>query len=401
MFISQQQGLAVAASSMAILAAWLLVRGTLAEPCKKSAVALAVVNVAGVLTMYGFVFAVLAQGLLLVFLRRQDHFKRNDIRFALLAPFAALLLASPLVYAQFKILKQQMAAFPMLMRLWEAPLGVWVADLGFGAPWGIVFAEGSAAPQWIGITLSVLGFLLLVAGTFQAVREREAAGMGILGAAYGTLFVIGIASLAVPLWNDRTFAFIVPFFALILALAVTRFRKTLYPVAAIVVTFAAIGWAQDQIRASGENAAWHKPPAWDAVARELDASLRGGDTVLAVPGWHSEVLRYHLRHGTKEKEGSLIPIVGVPYDHFRAATEETADIGSPQGSAVWLVAAEGFFTQGVTKALAKEGFVLERHTSFWRVSLDLYVTKDMAKPKPAAATPDDAAETAETTDSLE
>jgi len=379
--LSQQVGQYTLISTLSLISVWLLLRLVDEEDRGVEAVAFAAVNVLGVFSGYLYVFAVASQILLLVFLRRMPLLSRRDILVGLAAPFAALLLASPLVYAQVKTLKGQLAAFPELFRFWEAPFGYWISDLGWGAPWTRLHAGEDIGFFGIaGWVLSFGGVALLLVGTAAGVLKKTAGRMGLFALAYGTLVGMVLFSLVVSLWKPPTIGLVVPFFALVMALGLGELKKAAFPVAVVLAGLAGAGLVTNAARCAEPGGCWQKPAAWMDLSRDLSARYAEGDNLLIDPEWMAEALRYHVAHAGSDGTGikGELSILGVPFNFYEPDRDLSGVLELPQAVRTWLVTASGYPAKNVVAFLEEEGYRFSHHASYWALTLDLYTKTGLA-----------------------
>ncbi|MBZ0273178.1 glycosyltransferase family 39 protein [bacterium] len=354
------------------------------RPAKKFAAALAVLNIAGILASYFFVFVIAAEILLLLFFGRKDALRRRGAILAIAAPFFVLVLAAPLVLAQFAVIREQMKSFPLFTTLAGAPFANWLAEGLFGAPWPFVWPslDGIGAGDAIGVTLSVLGAALLFAGTHRVVFDKTAGRIALAGVAYGAVFLAAAISVVVPIWSrDLLIVLLVPFVPLA-ALALDRFGRAGIAAGLAFALVTMTGALMNTRVAAGEGVgAWEKPPEWQRAVVELLAELRPGDEIFVAPGWIAEGVRYHARYlaSLGKMPAVELPLTEVSYDFYNRDAPGEIKTATPGASRYWLIRTTRYGSESATKWLLDHGLQFVSSKAFWNLFIDLYTEPPKAE----------------------
>ncbi len=335
------------------------------------ATVLAGLNIVGVFTCYYFLLALIAQALVLVFIKKSEMLVRRDIAIGLGAPVAALVLASPLLYTQFKTLVVQLSAFPSLTRIWEAPWSLWANDMTLGAPW--FYAE--SAGEVISLCLTTLGVVFFVAGTAACISDRRTGGMAILAMFYGTAFAMLTASTIFPLWSPLGAVHFIPFYVLVIACGLTLLKKASLPVAVTLACVVSMGVIINAYNYPGEGAAWKKAPEWNRLAADLSTRYGPGDNIIVSPGWIAQALRYHLSFSAEpkfSKDRERLPIIGAPFDFYNPDADLQNRIQLPEAPRSWIVSWRGYADRSVDRLMIDTGHRFSHSTDYWQLRLSLY-----------------------------
>lgn len=331
---------------------------------------LAAVNVLGIFTAYLYIFALISQIFMLIFLRRGHALRRRGVLIALGAPWAALLFATPFVYAQFKTLALQLASFPALSRIGDAPLALWIFDLGMGAPWNYLGEGGS----YLGAFCSLAGVFFFLLGTASCLTRKTTGEMAILSLAYATPLALLIPSFILPLWAPATLTIFIPFYLLVMAYGFLGLGKAAAPLALLLSLLAGAGMVSNARLSAAPGGAWRKPPDWNALTTELVRRYAPGDNLVVVPGWMAQALSYHLQHNAtySANPGHALPIIQIPFDFYNrdAGLKNRVDI--PAAPRTWVVAGAPYPEKTLAQLLEDEGLRQSHKVNFWRLDLTLY-----------------------------
>jgi 4-amino-4-deoxy-L-arabinose transferase-like glycosyltransferase len=363
-------------ASMVALASFLaLIKLPNEDGSRKAAVTLGFLNAIGILATYSYIFILLVQPLFLFFLEPSRSVRKKDLWIGWGTPVVALIVASPIIYMQTKILAAQIAAFPGLATVWKAPLGSWIGDLGLGAPWMTLDRESESLGlgTLISWALSAVGALLFLAGTFFGIVRKTSRRMAVLSLFYGLLAILALVSTVFPVWSPGLLVFLIPFLCLVMALLPACSARVGIPIVSVVFLLAGLGMIVNERDAAQGEGAWMKPPAWKELAQELKGYYRAGDNLVIMPGWMGQALRYHMFEaaGLRNRRPNDIPyVIEAPYD-FYDSEKGLSDLKIPESDRIWLISAEGYSSQNLVTHLEKSGFRLEGHSVYWRLMLDL------------------------------
>lgn len=339
--------------------------------------ALAAVNAVGVFTSYPFAWMLIGQALFLGVLAGPAVFRRRDVQTGLVAPVAAALLGSPLIYAQARVLAEHMRGFPILTRVIDAPLQNWVTDLGFGAPWIAWMEWGEiASPIVTGI-----GFLVFIAACVFAVLDHRSDGrsLAVPAAFFGPLAVLVVVSLVVPVWTPHTLTLFTPVLLFAIALLVTRWPTVTTPIVVALALASSLGSAINADACAADRWAWQKPESWRPLTAQLAQHVRVGDQIFVSPGWMTLAIRYHERGTPRTEVEGELPIVEVPFDFYDADADLSDVIGFGAARRIWVVRVAGYPSDNLIRAVERAGFALVEHQFFHRLSLELYA-RDLTPP---------------------
>lgn len=331
--------------------------------------ALAVANAAAFFSYYGMAWLWLGQVFFLVFSGRADVGRRRDVQVGLVAPVAAVLLASPFLWTQGRVLAEHMRAFPVLVTLTGGPIGYWISDLGMGAVWSVT----EFGSRWLSPILTFVGLALTVAGVVVTLQKRLDAGRGMLGLIFATPIAIGLASVVVPLWTPYTLAFALPFLAVGMSLGAKRFSYTVVGVAFALSIVSGFGSLMNADAAAADRWAWHKPVSWRPMVDRLRQLGHDTDQIFVSPGWMSLALRYHWNLANRsEMLDRELPLVEVPFDFYDQDADLKKLIGFGAATRIWLVRVAGYSSNNLARLAADEGFSEVGEAQFWKVGLQLF-----------------------------
>ncbi len=332
--------------------------------------ALAAVNAIGVFTLYHFAWMLPGQAIFLYAYAGPRVFQRRDVQTGLIAPVAAALLGSPLIYAQARVLAEHMRGFPILSRVLDAPLQNWVTDLGFGAPWIAWMEWGEfASPIVTGV-----GFLVFIAACVVAVLEhkRDPRSLAVPAALFGPLALLVVVSIVVPVWTPHALTVFAPPLMFAIALLVTRLPAVTTPIVVVLALAASVGSAINADACAADRWAWQKPESWRPLTAQLAQHVRVADQIFVAPGWMTLAIRYHERGTPRTEVEGELPIVEVPFDFYDADADLSEALGFGAARRIWVVRVAGYPSDNLVRAVTDAGFQLVEHQFFHRLSLELY-----------------------------